>query len=136
MGSKDPTAGTCRDNGRGDPVVNWDEDTERWFLSQFAVGTSSQSLDTQCVFVSETSNPCGSYFTYKHTYSSSIDFPKASLNPTSYFITQRENGMSITAWDKQKLVAGPSYTATSVYHNLGYCSGDCVNGLMPFDWDG
>jgi hypothetical protein len=50
--------GICETNNDGDPVVLYDHLADRWMISQFAIGRDGH----QCITVSTTSDPTGSYF--------------------------------------------------------------------------
>ena len=51
--------GDCEDNNDGDPVVLYDDQAGRWVFSQFSVDEG-----IQCVAVSTTSDPLGTYDRY------------------------------------------------------------------------
>ena len=53
--------GVCQFNGRGDPVVLYDQLADRWLLSQFA-GTSIPT--DECIAISTTPDATGSYYRY------------------------------------------------------------------------
>ncbi|MCP3997644.1 MAG: hypothetical protein GY722_21675 [bacterium] len=67
--------GLCENNiNRGDPIVLYDEQTDRWLVSQFALlspGTPPWSL---CIAVSTTGDPTGTYFQHEFDFSA-IGFP-------------------------------------------------------------
>ena len=53
--------GDCQTDNAGDPVVLYDQLADRWILTQF---TSSGPTFFECVAVSQTNDPTGSYFRY------------------------------------------------------------------------
>src|SRR5205814_10643261 len=57
----------CQTNNDGDPVVLYDPIADRWIISQFSVSTTPF---LQCVAVSQTGDPTGSYFRYSFQYGS------------------------------------------------------------------
>jgi hypothetical protein len=60
--------GPCEDYNIGDPIVLYDEETDRWLVSQF------HPFDGLCIALSETGDPTGAY--YQHEFSlAGIGFP-------------------------------------------------------------
>src|SRR2546423_9151638 len=57
--------GGCQTNNDGDPVVLYDPMAHRWVISQFSVSTTPF---LQCVAVSTTPDPTGSYARYSFQY--------------------------------------------------------------------
>jgi hypothetical protein len=77
----------CQDNS-GDPIVLYDEIANRWLLSQF---TTRGPEFFNCVALSTTSNPLGSYFRYAFSTGLNFpDYPKYAVWPDAYYITTRE----------------------------------------------
>jgi len=77
--------GRCQSDNDGDPIVQYDQLADRWVLTQFAV--SAQPY-TQCVAVSTTPDPTGTYFRYAFSYSKNFnDYPKMGVWPDAYYIT-------------------------------------------------
>ncbi len=86
--------GRCQSDNDGDPIVQYDQLADRWVLTQFAV--SGQPF-TQCVAVSTSPDPTGTYFRYAFSYAKDFnDFPKMGVWPDAYYITYNmfRNGRS------------------------------------------
>src|SRR5687768_2784768 len=127
--------GRCESDNDGDPIVQYDQLADRWILTQFAV--SAQPF-TQCVAVSTSPDPTGTYFRYAFSYSRDFnDFPKMGVWPDAYYITYNmfRNGRSfvgnrVCAFERaQMLVGGPARQAcvsTSTSHH----------SLLPADLEG
>lgn len=64
--------GACQDTNRGDPIVLYDEETDRWLVSQFAF--FSGPGDFLCIALSETGDPTGSYYQHEFDFTA-IGFP-------------------------------------------------------------
>ena len=62
--------GVCETTNSGDPIVLYDEQTERWLVSQFGIG-AELSL---CIALSTTSDPTGTYFQHEFDFTA-IGFP-------------------------------------------------------------
>ncbi len=128
-------AGVCSSTNDGDPIVLYDKLADRWVFMQFAV--SSQPF-TQCVAVSQTSDPLGTYSRYAFTYGNQFnDYPKVGVWPDGYYVSYNmfANGQSfsggwVCAMDRTRMLAGLS--ATQQCFNLGTSFG----GLLPSDLDG
>lgn len=69
----DGVGGNCEPNNQGDPIVLYDEQADRWVVSQFAFPDSQRSF-SQCVAVSQTGDPMGGYNRYEFNFDS-IGFP-------------------------------------------------------------
>jgi hypothetical protein len=126
----------------GDPVVLYDQFTDRWILSQF---TTRGPEYWNCVAVSTTSDPTGSY--YRYAFSTGVnfpDYPKYGNWTDSYVITTREfgptieYGIGVYALEKNKMVNGQP--ARSVSFFLDGNDPDVLplvgDGLLPGDVDG
>jgi hypothetical protein len=109
--------GRCQSDNDGDPIVQYDQLADRWILTQFAV--SGQPF-TQCVAVSTTPDPTGTYFRYAFSYSRDFnDYPKMGVWPDAYYITynmfrngSRFVGNRVCAFERaQMLVGGPARQA-------------------------
>jgi len=64
--------GACQDTNRGDPIVLYDEETDRWLVSQFAF--FSGPGDFLCIALSATGDPTGSYYQHEFDFTG-IGFP-------------------------------------------------------------
>ncbi len=118
--------GRCQTDNDGDPIVQYDQLADRWILTQFAV--SAQPF-TQCVAVSTSSDPTGTYFRYAFSYSRDFnDYPKMGVWPDAYYITynmfrngSRFVGNRVCALERaQMLIGGPARQAcvsTSTSHH-------------------
>jgi hypothetical protein len=126
----------------GDPVVMYDQFTDRWIMSQF---TTRGPEYWNCVAVSTTSDPTGSY--YRYAFSTGVnfpDYPKYGNWTDSYVITTREfgptieYGIGVYALEKNKMVNG--LPARSVRFFLDGNDPEVLplvgDGLLPADVDG
>jgi hypothetical protein len=103
--------GRCQTDNDGDPIVQYDQLADRWILTQFAVSATPY---TQCVAVSTSPDPTGTYFRYAFSYSRSFnDYPKMGVWPDAYYITYNmfRNGASFTgntvcAFERAQMLAG------------------------------
>ena len=133
----------------GDPIVLYDQLTDRWILTQF---TTSGLDDTSrpfwnCVAVSTTGDPTGSYYRYAFetkNFQFFPDYPKYGVWTDSYVLTTREfgptveYGIGVYALEKNKMLNGEPARAVSFFVDgndpgLLPLVGD---GLLPADVDG
>ncbi len=125
----------------GDPVVLYDQFTDRWILSQF---TTRGPEYWNCVAVSTTSDPTGSY--YRYAFSTGVnfpDYPKYGNWTDSFVITTREfgptieYGIGVYALEKNKMVNGQPARAVKFFldGNDPEVLPLVGDGLLPADVD-
>jgi hypothetical protein len=134
----------------GDPVVLYDQLADRWILSQFTTSGLSDPNKPfwNCVAVSTTGDPTGSYYRYAFEtahFQFFPDYPKYSVWTNSYVLTTREfgptveYGIGVYALEKNKMLNGlPDARAVSFFIDgndpaMLPLVGD---GLLPADIDG
>jgi hypothetical protein len=141
----------------GDPVVLYDQFTDRWILSQFTTsgmnpnGTFNGKPFYNCVAISQTGDPTGAYFRYAFiteqpdtTSTFFPDYPKYGVWTDSYVLTSRdfgsadEYGISVYGLEKNKMVNGQP--ARMVHFFIDGNDPDLLplvgDGLLPADVDG
>jgi hypothetical protein len=128
--------GPCQTENAGDPVALHDQMADRWILTQF---TDTTAPFFNCVAVSTSPDPTGTYFRYAFPTPSFPDYPKYGVWPDAYYISTREvnNGIiGAYAFDRAAVIAG-NPTAQLIAFNLAI-EGDPAggNGLLPTDMDG
>jgi hypothetical protein len=126
----------------GDPVVVYDEISNRWILTQF---TTAGPEFFNCVAVSTTEDPLGSYNRYAFSTGEFFpDYPKYGLMPDGLYITTREFGptteyqIGVYAINRHQLVEGdPNPTVVSFYLVEGRDPLELLgDGILPADLDG
>jgi hypothetical protein len=133
----------------GDPVVLYDQLADRWMLTQFT--TSGLDDPTRpfwnCVAISTTGDPTGSYYRYAFetaNFQFFPDYPKYGVWTDSYVLTTREfgptieYGIGVYALEKNKMINGQDARVASFFIDgndpaLLPLVGD---GLLPADIDG
>jgi hypothetical protein len=78
--------GLCQTDNDGDPTVVYDRMADRWIISQFAVTNPNPNF-FQCVAVSTTGDPTGTWNRYSFSYSNFPDYPKMAVWPDAYYET-------------------------------------------------
>jgi len=126
----------------GDPIVVYDQLADRWLLSQF---TTRDPVYYNCVAVSTTGDPTGSYYRYAFTSGVNFpDYPKYGVWTDSYVITTREfgptveYGIGVYGLEKNKMLNGQPARAVRYFLDgndpaILPLVGD---GLLPADIDG
>lgn len=137
--------GSCETSNSGDPVVLYDRRADRWILTQFTA-TSAPFLN--CVAVSTTSDPTGTYYRYAFQTGTNganfPDYPKYGIWTNAYYISTREflgtggafQGVGAYALNRAQMIAGmpnPQVIFFLLPPSPAYLTGD---GLLPADLDG
>lgn len=130
--------GGCASNNSGDPIVQYDKLADRFIVTQLG---SLSSPYSECIAVSTTNDPRGSYYLYSYSFGSNLnDYPKFGIWPTSsnaaylatYNLFASGNsfvGADLCAYDRSAMLSG--FPATQVCFTI---SGD--GGFLPADLDG
>ena len=126
----------------GDPVVLYDKEDDRWILTQF---TTRGPTFYNCVAVSTTGDPTGTYFRYAFSAGTFFpDYPKYGTWTNAFLLTSRDfgspsgYGISVYALEKDAMIAGDP-SARSVHFFLDSAVvpiSQIGDGLLPADIDG
>src|SRR5438067_1837166 len=127
--------GGCQTNNDGDPTVVYDRIANRWVISQFSVSTTPY---LQCVAVSQTADPTGSWYRYSFAYSNFPDYPKMGVWPDAYYVTfnmfsnggNTFAGATVCAFNRSKMLLGQAATQQCFNTSTAY------GGLLPADMTG
>jgi len=137
--------GLCETTDNGDPLVLWDDQAERWIVSQFAFTSTATPPWLQCVAISTTADPLGSYHRYAFDYSafgfndygkmgvwSTVDGDQdaylftmhefqggASFSGTSFALVEREAMLDGNAAQFIRVNAGADYFGALPFHVEG-----------------
>lgn len=132
--------GLCETTNQGDPIVLYDAIADRWLISQFAFsGDGSSAPFYQCVAVSTSPNPAGTYYRYSFVspFSRFPDYGKLGVWPDAYYMSTNEFstagayvGVGAWAFDRTKMLSGQA--ATMQYFHLG----SNYSNFLPADLDG
>ncbi len=138
--------GVCAGNGigfsgnSGDPIALYDQLADRWLLSQFNFLSIGSPPYHQCIAISTSGNPLGTWFVYDFLMPDSDfnDYPHFGVWPDGYYMTDNQfrnggafSGGGAFAFDRVKMLAG-NPAASYIYFNLGTNFG----GMLPSDIDG
>jgi uncharacterized repeat protein (TIGR01451 family) len=149
------TAGTgfdqCRQQNAGDPIVLYDQQVDRWMVSQFTTprtATGPGGTFPMCIAYSRTGNPAGPnpggatptagvWWVYQFNLPASHDYMKYGIWPDGLYMSTYEGGtLGAYAIDRAAMISGSP--ATFQYFQIG--AGNGVDGrenrVLPSDWDG
>jgi hypothetical protein len=145
----------CTDES-GDPIVLYDQTTDRWLLTQFTTRGLNPATPTapfyNCVAVSQTGDPTGAYYRYAFITQPDTedggyffpDYPKYGVWRDSYIMTTRDfgfddrYGISVYGLEKNKMVDGdPNARAVQFFLEDRNVPLNLIgDGLLPPDLDG
>ena len=106
--------GKCETTNPGDPIALWDPRAQRWVMSQFV----TVAPFAQCVAVSTTSDPLGTYNRYEFDWTNFGDYPKLAVwtddsgSQDAYLLTTHEfqgqnfQGAAFIALERDKMLTG------------------------------
>lgn len=127
--------GACAQTNDGDATVRYDRIGKRWIVGQFSVN-GGRGPFYQCVAVSTSADPLGTYNRYQYNYAAFNDYPKLALWPNAYYFTFnifQDNvfmGSKACAMDRNKMMSGGDATMHCFNTGMDY------GGLLASDLDG
>jgi hypothetical protein len=131
--------GNCQNTDDGDPIVKYDRMANRWMASQFFVHGGAGPFG-QCIAISMTGDPTGSWFQYEFPFSSTdfTDYPKLAIWPDAYYMTQNIFGSvfygGAFAFNRAKMLVGDP-TAEQIFFTTTYGT-FAEGGVEPSDLNG
>ena len=124
----------CETTNDGDPIVLYDQLADRWILSQF---TWSASMYGECVAVSTSGDPTGSYYRYYFQFSTTefYDYPKLGVWTDGYYLTANRFssfflGTSAIVLERAQMLQGKPARF------IEFKTGTAYGSLLPADLDG
>ncbi|HEX7836988.1 MAG TPA: hypothetical protein VF469_05965 [Kofleriaceae bacterium] len=127
--------GACATTNDGDGVVRYDRNAGRWVISQFSVNGGNGPF-FQCVAVSTSSDPTGTFNRYQFSFPNFNDYPKIGLWREAYtftynlFSTTAFLGADVCAVDRASMIAGAAAT------QVCFTTSNQFGGLLAADADG
>jgi hypothetical protein len=130
---------------QGDPIALYDPLADRWLISQFAIPNDPNPPYYQCIAISQTGDPAGSYNLYSFIVSNSKfnDYPKLGVWPDGYYMTANQYGnaspsgawagQGVWVFDRAKMLLG--LPATFQYFDL-FGVDPRFGNMLPGDFDG
>jgi len=122
----------------GDPIVLYDEQADRWLVSQFCVNASNGTY-WELVAISTTADPTGSYYRYAFQFTSYPDYPKFGIWRDGYYIMVQHGtaagNVTAASFNRSQMIAGNA-TAQMVSFAMPNLPGGGFIGMLPSDNDG
>ncbi len=149
-----PTAGNalftsrtvCGISNDGDPVVLYDQFSKRWVAGQFALPNDPLGPFYQCIAVSTSSDPTGTWCSYEFLVHATKmnDYPKLGVWPAqnAYMMTVNQfdavngfAGVGVLAFERSQMIADGCQVARMVYQDMESID-PYLPPLLPADADG
>ena len=137
--------GDCQTHNDGDPILLHDQLADRWLISQFAVTYPGTSF-FQCIAVSQTADPTGSWHRYAYQWTTSAphklnDYPHFGIWPNGYYMTVNQffgdgsgwAGAGVAVFDRVQMLSGGA--AVMIKYDVGAVTLN-YGGMLPSDLDG
>jgi hypothetical protein len=138
--------GICESHNDGDPIVLYDDAADRWVISQFAIDSNLDGH--QCMAVSTTGDPTGSYYRYDFLVTPGFmnDYPKIGVWLDGYYMSINDfddlgmfYGVTVVAFERTRMLTGA--TAQMVKFHPYPCDfwnppPECPFSLQPAHWEG
>lgn len=83
----------------GDPIVLYDEQADRWLLSELSFPYHPNGPYYFKIAISATADPLGSWFLYGYEYDYFCDYPKIAVWHDGYYLTTNNNEWVNSQWD-------------------------------------
>lgn len=132
--------GPCQTSNDGDPIVLYDERADRWVLTQFALPNYPSGPFYQCIAVSTTPDPTGSYNRYQFQFSKMNDYPKLGVWADGYYLAINQfaansgswAGQGVAVFERSQMLTGAG--ARMIYFDM--VGDSTLGGMLPSDLDG
>ncbi len=144
-------SGNWNGHNNGDAIVLYDENADRWIITQFAIDCpGTPYTEYEMVAVSTTSDPTGSYYRYAFQFDYMPDYPKLGVWQDGYYMAvNRFNtnsggtyvGVGACVLERSKMLTGDAsarmvYFKTETLGGSGSAAGGNCWAMMPSDCDG
>jgi len=145
-------SGNWDGHNNGDGIVLYDENADRWIISQFAYDCpGTPYTEYEMVAVSTTGDPTGSYYRYAFQFDYMPDYPKFGVWQDGYYLSvNRFNtnigstpfiGVGACVLERSKMLTGDPtarmvYFKTETLGGSGSGAGSSCWAMLPSDCDG
>lgn len=104
----DPLSGPNHADNAGDPVVMYDREADRWFISQFQLsGNANLSDNVFLIGISTTPDPTGAFNIYEYELPAGNDYPHYGVWGDSYVTAGNFTGaQKVYTFNRNKMLAG------------------------------
>jgi hypothetical protein len=134
-------SGMSNNSNDGDACVLYDENADRWIISQFSLPHYPNGPFFQMIAVSQTADPTGSYYRYQYSFTNMGDYPKLGVWGDGYYMGVNRftsgslgfAGTGAAGFNRTKMLAGDA-TAEMIWFELAASSPS--RAPQPADCDG
>ncbi len=141
----------------GDPIVLYDQEADRWLVSQFSLPNTITKFGIvigynapyyELIAISKTSDPTGEWYQYAFEFDDYFpDYPKLAVWPDAYYMATNgfSNGTFLeshfisagaTAFERDKMLAGDPNARMVYIATESVSNGNDPKSMLPSDWDG
>lgn len=121
-------------NNDGDPVILYDEQADRWVVTEFSISGSPNYI---LMAVSTTNDPTGTWNKYSFVVSSMPDYPKFSVWRDGYYMGDNNPGANdIYVFERSQMLTGGTARAVGFHNPNRPASVDGFMCVPPVDNDG
>jgi hypothetical protein len=150
-GFKDPITGdpsACATWDDGDPVVVYDHIADRWLITQFALPNYPSGPFSECIAVSTSGDPLGSWYRYEYQFNVMNDYPKFGVWTDGYYMTMNQfasgtgtwSGVGTVVYERAKMLTGGDARMIYINTYAGCTTGAEIfcnlGSMLPSDLDG
>ena len=143
--------GACETWDDGDPIVLYDSLADRWMISQFALGNYPNPPFSECIAISASGDPLGSWYRYEFQFDVMNDYPHFGVWPDGYYMSINQfdpaaagsqwRGQGVVVYERDAMLAGnaarmiyiDTYQGCTTGAELPWC---ILGGMLPSDLDG
>jgi hypothetical protein len=130
-------------HSNGDPIVLYDEQADRWLISELSFPNHPYGPYYEKIAISETSDPTGAWYLYGFDYEYFCDYPKIGIWNDGYYLTTNNNfwvndqwdfhAVGVTVFERDSMLAG-SPNARRIFFDM-YPNTEPWS-ILPADIDG
>ena len=145
-------SGNWDGHNNGDAIVLYDENADRWIITQFAINcTGTPYTEYEMVAVSTSGDPTGSYYRYAFQFDYMPDYPKLGVWHDGYYMAVNRFNTNVTpntyvgagacVLERSKMLTGDVsakmvYFKTETMGGSGSGTGSACWAMLPSDCDG
>ncbi len=117
----------------GDPIILYDEEADRWLVTEFSLGSTKYML----MAVSTTNDPTGTWHQYSFQVAGFPDYPKFGIWQDGYYMgDNNNNGNDIYVMEREPMLSGGTAQLVGFNNPWRPASSDGFMCVPPLDNDG
>ncbi len=125
----------------GDPIILYDEEADRWLVSQFSVNTPN-GTQWELMAISQTPDPTGAYYRYAFQFPYMPDYPKFGIWRDAFFMScnmfhnNAFVGAGAAAMEREQMILGNPNARMVFFQTPNLPNGNDCYSMLPADCDG